>query len=99
MIFRIFVFSVFMLISESQAFKLIRREAMSSRLFSGKLLVGDDRVKALSKMSSWQELAGRNAIFKSFMFDDFVSAFGFMSKVALIAEKMNHHPGTISMLF
>jgi 4a-hydroxytetrahydrobiopterin dehydratase len=29
---------------------------------------------------------------RTFEFDDFVSAFGFMTKVALLAEKMNHHP-------
>ena len=33
-----------------------------------------------------------NKLKKSFEFKDFVEAFGFMSRVALIAEKMNHHP-------
>lgn len=33
-----------------------------------------------------------NSLKKTFQFDDFVSAFGFMSQVAIIAEKMNHHP-------
>lgn len=38
----------------------------------------------------WQEID--NKLFKKFVFSDFVSAFGFMTRVALIAEKMNHHP-------
>lgn len=33
-----------------------------------------------------------NRLKKSFQFKDFVTAFGFMSKVAIVAEKMNHHP-------
>lgn len=35
---------------------------------------------------------GRDAIRKVFMFSDFVEAWGFMSRVALVAEKMDHHP-------
>ncbi len=38
----------------------------------------------------WQE--SNNELVKVFEFDDFVSAFGFMTQVALIAEKMDHHP-------
>ena len=33
-----------------------------------------------------------NKLIKSFTFDDFSQAFGFMTRVAIIAEKMNHHP-------
>lgn len=33
-----------------------------------------------------------NALRKTFKFKDFTSAFGFMTKVAIVAEKMNHHP-------
>lgn len=38
----------------------------------------------------WKE--ENNQLQKTFLFKDFVEAFGFMAKVALIAEKMNHHP-------
>ena len=38
----------------------------------------------------WQEID--NQLTRTFEFKDFIEAFGFMSKVALIAEKMNHHP-------
>jgi 4a-hydroxytetrahydrobiopterin dehydratase len=40
----------------------------------------------------WSRVAGRDAIRKSFKFKDFGAAFGFMTQVALIAEKMDHHP-------
>lgn len=33
-----------------------------------------------------------NKLKRTFKFDDFVAAFGFMAKVAIVAEKMNHHP-------
>jgi 4a-hydroxytetrahydrobiopterin dehydratase len=38
----------------------------------------------------WKE--ENNQLVRSFEFKDFVNAFGFMSRVALLAEKMNHHP-------
>jgi len=38
----------------------------------------------------WEEIDKK--LCKSFVFSSFIEAFGFMSKVALIAEKMNHHP-------
>ena len=39
---------------------------------------------------SWKE--ENNKLKKSFTFKDFTEAFGFMAKVAIVAEKMNHHP-------
>ena len=39
---------------------------------------------------SWKE--ENNRLKKTFEFEDFIEAFGFMSQVAIIAEKMNHHP-------
>ncbi|WP_448520510.1 4a-hydroxytetrahydrobiopterin dehydratase [Rhodoflexus sp.] len=41
-------------------------------------------------MMDWRE--ENNCLQKTFVFQDFVEAFGFMAKVALIAEKMDHHP-------
>lgn len=38
----------------------------------------------------WKE--ENNQLVRSFEFKDFITAFGFMSRVALLAEKMNHHP-------
>lgn len=40
----------------------------------------------------WSMVEGRDAIQKTFLFKNFVEAFGFMTQVAIIAEKMNHHP-------
>ena len=47
---------------------------------------------ALSNLDGWTLVEGRSAISKSFVFANFVEAFGFMSKAALVAEKMDHHP-------
>lgn len=42
--------------------------------------------------AGWQMVEGRDAIKKQFLFKDFNEAFGFMTRVALKADKMNHHP-------
>ena len=47
---------------------------------------------ALSRLPGWQEVEGRDAISKTFRFEDFNAAFGFMSRVALESEKRDHHP-------
>ena len=56
------------------------------------LLQGDARQKALGKLQGWHDTKTRNAITKTFTFKDFSEAFGWMSRVALLAEKMDHHP-------
>ena len=55
-------------------------------------LSGEARKAALAKLSGWSEVAGRDAITKKFVFRDFNAAFGFMTRAALVAEKMDHHP-------
>lgn len=55
-------------------------------------LTGADRASALAELSGWSEVAGRDAIAKTFTFADFSEAFGFMTRVALAAEKADHHP-------
>jgi len=55
-------------------------------------LSGEARAKALSALPGWHEVAGRDAITKTFVFKDFNAAFGFMARVALVAEKLDHHP-------
>ena len=55
-------------------------------------LTGEARKAALAKLSGWSEVKGRDAITKKFVFKDFIEAFGFMSRAALVAEKMGHHP-------
>ena len=44
------------------------------------------------KSSGWTDVEGRDAIYKEFKFKNFNQAFGFMSRVALMSEKMDHHP-------
>jgi 4a-hydroxytetrahydrobiopterin dehydratase len=55
-------------------------------------LTGEARRQALAKLDGWNEVSGRDAITKKFEFKNFNAAFGFMSRVALMAEKINHHP-------
>ena len=55
-------------------------------------LTGEDRKKALESLPGWSEAEGRDAIRKEFKFKNFDEAFGFMARVAVAAEKMDHHP-------
>jgi 4a-hydroxytetrahydrobiopterin dehydratase len=43
-------------------------------------------------LPGWRPLEGRDAIHRRFVFRDFSEAFGFMARVALLAEKHDHHP-------
>ncbi|MFN4354028.1 4a-hydroxytetrahydrobiopterin dehydratase [Parvibaculum sp.] len=58
---------------------------------SGKL-TGKARKKALKGLKGWAKVRGRDAIGKSYKFKDFNEAFAFMTRVALAAEKADHHP-------
>ena len=55
-------------------------------------LSAEARKSALTGLSGWSEVAGREAIQRSFSFKDFNEAFGFMARAALVAEKSDHHP-------
>jgi 4a-hydroxytetrahydrobiopterin dehydratase len=55
-------------------------------------LAGVARHAALGKLHGWSEVEDRDAIRKSYHFSNFSEAWGFLSRVALIAEKMDHHP-------
>ncbi|NJM29500.1 MAG: 4a-hydroxytetrahydrobiopterin dehydratase [Rhizobiales bacterium] len=55
-------------------------------------LSGLERVKALQSLRGWSEVRGRDAITKTFQFKSFGQAWAFMSRVALYAEKTDHHP-------
>ncbi|XP_034833949.1 pterin-4-alpha-carbinolamine dehydratase [Maniola hyperantus] len=54
----------------------------------------DERVSLLNPLleSGWKVQSDRDAMIKEFQFKDFNQAFGFMTRVALLAEKMDHHP-------
>ncbi|XP_062614041.1 pterin-4-alpha-carbinolamine dehydratase-like [Saccostrea cucullata] len=74
----------------------------TNRLFSKKMLSypkrtkleSDEREDVLSplKKAGWTMVEGRDAIYKEFLFKDFNEAFGFMTRVAIQADKMDHHP-------
>jgi 4a-hydroxytetrahydrobiopterin dehydratase len=55
-------------------------------------LSGEARRTALAELAGWAEVEGRDAIARTFTFKNFNAAFGFMTRVALVAEKNDHHP-------
>lgn len=55
-------------------------------------LGSSEKTQALAGLTTWTHDGDRDAISKTFVFKDFNEAFGFMSRVALMAEKLNHHP-------
>lgn len=57
-------------------------------------LTDTERAAALQELQAtgWTAVQGRDAISKRFIFANFVDAFGWMTRVALFAEKWNHHP-------
>lgn len=55
-------------------------------------LTDEDRREALAGLAGWTATQGRDAITRRFQFRNFSEAWGFMSRVALVAEAMDHHP-------
>jgi 4a-hydroxytetrahydrobiopterin dehydratase len=55
-------------------------------------LAGLDRTQALAELPDWIDMPGRDAIQRTLQFSNFRDAFAFMTEVALLAEKMDHHP-------
>ena len=55
-------------------------------------LTGPARKAVLAKLVGWTEVDGRDAIRRKFSFKNFSEAFGFMTRAALVAEKLDHHP-------
>ncbi|MBM3569378.1 MAG: 4a-hydroxytetrahydrobiopterin dehydratase [Alphaproteobacteria bacterium] len=51
-----------------------------------------ERAAAMAELPMWRAVEGRDAIARQYRFADFSAAFGFMSRVALVAERMDHHP-------
>ena len=56
------------------------------------LLSKRERDQLSSSLPHWQAVEGRDAIGRPFKFKDFSAAWGFMARVALLAEAMDHHP-------
>jgi 4a-hydroxytetrahydrobiopterin dehydratase len=55
-------------------------------------LSSEERTKQLATLNGWQVVADRDAIQRAFKFADFNEAFGFMTRVAIKAQEMDHHP-------
>ena len=47
---------------------------------------------AVEALPGWSIVTGRDAIARTYRFETFVDAFGWMTRVALMAEKLDHHP-------
>ncbi|XP_045650616.1 pterin-4-alpha-carbinolamine dehydratase 2 isoform X1 [Ursus americanus] len=71
-----------------------RGRSFSATVADAHRLTAEERNQVILdlKAAGWSELQERDAIYKEFSFKNFNQAFGFMSRVALQAEKMNHHP-------
>ncbi|WP_311268454.1 4a-hydroxytetrahydrobiopterin dehydratase [Sphingobium sp. WCS2017Hpa-17] len=55
-------------------------------------LTDEERAIALADLPHWTPVADPDGISRRFTFTDFVAAFGFMTRVAILAEKADHHP-------
>jgi len=55
-------------------------------------LAAAERDQAMKDLAHWRAVAGRDAIARSFKFKNFSEAWGFMARVALLAESQDHHP-------
>ncbi len=57
-----------------------------------KRLTPAERAALMERLEFWNYDESRDAIVRKFIFDNFSEAFGFMTQVALVAEKIDHHP-------
>jgi 4a-hydroxytetrahydrobiopterin dehydratase len=55
-------------------------------------LTSEERATQVAQLHGWQSVDGRDAIQRQFKFADFNEAFGFMTRVAIKAQEMDHHP-------
>jgi 4a-hydroxytetrahydrobiopterin dehydratase len=55
-------------------------------------LTAEERQTLLAELPGWEPVIGRDALHKSFKFEDFNAAFGFMTRVAIKAQELDHHP-------
>lgn len=55
-------------------------------------LTDAERKSALATLTEWKAVEGKEAIQRAFKFKDFIEAWGFMTKVALLAQAQDHHP-------
>ena len=66
---------------------------MTTRHYAAPVRLSDtERKQYIAELSKWSMVEGREAITRTFEFRDFIQGFGFMSEVAMQAEKADHHP-------
>ncbi|MGC6472382.1 MAG: 4a-hydroxytetrahydrobiopterin dehydratase [Parvibaculales bacterium] len=58
----------------------------------GDKFTNSERLAAMKKLPGWTKVRGKEAIQKTFTFTSFSAAFAWMTKIALRAEQLNHHP-------
>jgi 4a-hydroxytetrahydrobiopterin dehydratase len=80
------------LLSSSSSIYSMQRKALFSLSAKPVKLSGSEKEVALKQLTGWVFNSERDAITKTFMFKDFVQSFSFMNRVALVSEKMDHHP-------
>lgn len=68
------------------------QDRLVTPVVSGNLLSQEEIETNVKSLDGWSVRSDGKAITKSFEFADFNEAFGFMSRVALAAEKLDHHP-------
>jgi 4a-hydroxytetrahydrobiopterin dehydratase len=62
-------------------------------LTASKLLIPSSRARLFQVLPHWKDLhPTRDAMHRDYTFQDFSAAFGYMTRVALVAERLNHHP-------
>ncbi len=69
-----------------------RESAAAGDIQMAEKLNDEDRATALAALPAWKYDEAAGAMIREFKFSSFVDAFGFMTKVALLAERANHHP-------
>lgn len=72
--------------------KLYRPRTSETVIMKTRKLSPQERRSALKELDGWSDVAERDAIQKTYTFRNFSQAFGFMTRVAMRAEKMDHHP-------
>lgn len=94
----IYIFSIIIMRSNSYKFLsyiTTSKRYIRSTIFNNAAIKLDEteKLSLIASLKGWEQLSNRDAIKKTYKFNNFIEAFGFMTKCALIAEKMDHHPG------
>ena len=82
-----------MMLSRLKSFTQLSKIMTTRHLSAAPVRLSDtEREQYIAELSKWSMVEGREAITRTFEFRDFIQGFGFMSEVAMQAEKADHHP-------